>query len=65
MGTLITFIGFGWFFVGVVNFLMVNNFTAGNESVLGMSLIMHVMFYFFPGIIVGSLGMLLRRSKKI
>ena len=64
MGTLLTIIGFGWALIGIINFANTNNFqTPGNEFALGFSLMLHVGVYLFPGLVVGSLGLLLRKKR--
>lgn len=57
-------LGYGWAAIGLYNFVTVNSLTPGNETIIVVSLIMHGMLYWFPGLIIGALGSIMARKKE-
>ena len=63
MGILLMIVGYGWAFLGFMNFI-IGDFSELSENMIAFAVILNVGIYFAPGLIVGGIGTMIHRKKK-
>lgn len=61
MGIVLQIVGYGWFVLGLFNFGLANKGVT-DDMQLGLSVIVHMMVYFGPGLMIGGLGSLIAKK---
>lgn len=64
MGTLLAIVGFGWAALGLANLIgMFTKIGANQTGIATLGLMINVLLFVLPGLIVGGIGLMLRRRR--